>query len=95
MCDAEDLDDPDGVVTQGCFNKYPLTRSAGDGVNSPIDPNFTGRYYVNPSCTEDENDAEEDLLYEGFKGYVITMNYDLPKRLTCEHCILQMVHCES
>lgn len=95
ICDAKDLDDPNGVVTQECFNKYPLTRSAGDDVNSPIDPAYPGRYYANPECTEHEADVEKDpILYTDTIGFVMTMNYDLPADLTCTHCTIQMVYCE-
>ena len=46
LCDAADLEDPvNGVVTQECFNKHPLVRAADDDFNSPVDPNYTGRYY--------------------------------------------------
>lgn len=48
LCDAADLEDPvNGVVTQECFNKHPLNRAADDDFNSPVDPNYTGRYYGN------------------------------------------------
>lgn len=45
LCDSADLEDPDGVVTQECLNMHPLTRADGDDNNSPIDPNYPGRYY--------------------------------------------------
>ena len=45
LCDAAELDDPDGVVTQECLNMNPLTRAEGDNENSPIDPDYSGRYY--------------------------------------------------
>ncbi|CAM9333781.1 unnamed protein product [Ectocarpus sp. 13 AM-2016] len=88
ICDTQDLDDPDGIATQECFNKYPLTRSEGDGVNSPIDPNYPGRYYADPPCRE--NETEQDYDWRAGGGYVMTMNYDLPENLVCEHCVLQM-----
>ncbi|CAM9648942.1 unnamed protein product, partial [Ectocarpus fasciculatus] len=88
ICDIQDLDDPDGIATQECFNKYPLTRSEGDGVNSPIDPNYPGRYYTDPPCRE--NETEQDYDWRAGGGYVMTMNYDLPDDLVCEHCVLQM-----
>ncbi|CAM9420102.1 unnamed protein product [Ectocarpus sp. 6 AP-2014] len=88
ICDTQDLDDPDDVATQECFNKYPLTRSEGDGVNSPIDPNYPGRYYADPPCRE--NETEQDYDWRAGGGYVMTMNYDLPENLVCEHCVLQM-----
>lgn len=92
ICNADDLDDPEGVVTQECFNMHPLTRAEGDDVNSPIDPNFSGRYYCDPECREFETDQTHDIRSAG--GYVMTMNYQLPKGLTCKRCILQMVYCE-
>ncbi|CAN0012502.1 unnamed protein product, partial [Hapterophycus canaliculatus] len=88
LCDTSDLADPDGVVTQECLNKYPLTRAEGDGVNSPIDPNFPGRYYADPPCRENETDQEYDWRAGG--GYVLTMNYQLPEDLVCDRCVLQM-----
>lgn len=78
---------------QECFNKYPLTRSEGDDVNSPIDPNYPGRYYVDPPCRE--NETEQDYDWRAGGGYVMTMNYDLPDNLVCEHCVLQMWYCEQ
>ena len=44
ICDTQTMDDPDGIPTQECFNKHPLTRAEG-GSGSPIDPNYSGRYY--------------------------------------------------
>lgn len=92
LCNSEDLSDPDGVPTQGCFNMNPLTRSAGDDVNSPIDPNFPGRYYVDPECRKEE--TNQDMPEGAAEGYVIHMKYDLPAGLICKRCILQMVYCE-
>ena len=95
ICDTADLDDPDGVVTQECFNKYPLTRADDDGVNSPIDPNHPGRYYVDPECREYETEQyKEEKYWRAGGGYVMTMNYQLPADLTCERCVLQMWYCE-
>ncbi|CAN0372225.1 unnamed protein product [Ectocarpus sp. 6 AP-2014] len=43
LCDANDLPDgPDSVVTQSCFNEYPLDRAEDDEFNSPIDPSTGG-----------------------------------------------------
>lgn len=92
LCNSEDLSDPDGVPTQGCFNMNPLTRTAGDGVNSPIDPSYPGRYYVDPECREKE--TVQDKPEEAAEGYVMHMTYDLPRGLICKRCILQMVYCE-
>lgn len=72
---------------------HPLTRAAGDDVNSPIDPNYPGRYYVDPECREFETDQTKDIRSAG--GYVMTMNYQLPAGLTCTHCTLQMINCET
>ncbi|CAM9785964.1 unnamed protein product, partial [Sphacelaria rigidula] len=88
LCNSEDLSDPDGVPTQGCFNMNPLTRTAGDGVNSPIDPSYPGRYYVDPECREKE--TVQDKPEEAAEGYVMHMTYDLPRGLICKRCILQM-----
>ncbi|CAN0394644.1 unnamed protein product, partial [Ectocarpus sp. 12 AP-2014] len=54
VCNTDDMDDPDGVPTQECFNMHPLTRADDDGDASPIDPNYPGRYYVDPECREGE-----------------------------------------
>lgn len=95
ICDTADLEDPDGVVTQECLNKYPLTRAPGDGVNSPIDPNHPGRYYVDPPCRENETEQyPEEEYWRAGGGYTMTMNYQLPSGLTCDRCVLQMVNCE-
>lgn len=40
ICNADG--DLNGIPTQECFNRYPLTRADGDDSNSPIDPNFPG-----------------------------------------------------
>ena len=50
LCCSDDLDDPDWVVTQECFNKYPLNRAEDDSFNSPVDTVYPGRYYVDPPC---------------------------------------------
>ena len=86
------MDDPDGVVTQGCFNMHPLDRAEDDGVASPIDPNFPGRYYLDPSCRAAETD--QTLLPGAVAGDVATARYQLPPGVTCSRCILQMVYCE-
>lgn len=85
------MEDPDGVLTQGCLNKHPLTRAAGDSVNSPIDPDFPGRYYVDPKCRAEEVDQTKPDGAED--GQVMHMRYQLPD-ITCERCILQMIYCE-
>lgn len=71
---------------------YPLTRVEDDSDASPIDNNHPGRYYVDPPCRESETDQTKP---EGSaSGYVVTGRYQLPEGLTCERCIVQMVHCE-
>ncbi|CAM9433359.1 unnamed protein product [Choristocarpus tenellus] len=91
ICNAKDLDDPDGPVTQECFNKYPLSRSLDDGTASPIDPAHLGRYFLDPPCRASETD--QTVRPEGgFSGQVSTMRYVLPAGLTCERCILQMIY---
>ncbi|CAN0429657.1 unnamed protein product, partial [Ectocarpus sp. 12 AP-2014] len=56
----------------------------------PIDPAYPGRYYVNPPCHVTEH---PEALPDGAQdGYVINMQYQLPEGLTCDHCVLQMVH---
>lgn len=93
ICNAADLEDgEDSVVTQECFNMHPLTRAADDGDASPIDPNYPGRYYVDPPCREDETDQTK--LPEAEKGPVNTARYQLPEGLVCNRCIIQMIYCE-
>lgn len=93
ICNSNDQSDPDGVPTQSCFNKHPLTRTPGGDNESPIDPSYPGRYFVDPECRASETNQD---MPEGASvdGYVIHMKYDLPKDLTCERCILQMIYCE-
>lgn len=93
VCDTGDLDNPDGVVTQGCLNKYPLTRAYNRNDGSAIDPNFPGRYYLDPPCRADE--VEQDVS-ENFRegAYNVKMRYTLPN-IQCEHCVLQMHYRES
>lgn len=86
------MENPDGVVTQECLNKHPLTRASDDGNASPIDPNFPGRYYVDPECRV--NETFQDLPEEAPEGYNIRMRYVLPD-IECDHCVMQMVYCES
>ena len=71
---------------------HPLSRAEGDDDNSPVDPNYPGRYYTNPECREAETDQTKP---EGAaKGYVMHMKYQLPADLECDRCIMQMVYCE-
>ncbi|CAM9477545.1 unnamed protein product [Ectocarpus fasciculatus] len=91
ICDAADLDDPDGVVTQECFNMHPLTRAPDDGDASPIDPDYTGRYYVDPPCRADETEQNFNHfnLPDGpGESYSVKMRYVLPD-IECSHCILR------
>eukprot|EP00903_Cladosiphon_okamuranus_P020682 g18991.t1 len=93
LCDTDSLDDPDGVPKQSCFNEYPLDRADDDDFNSPIDPNFPGRYYADPPCRGEtgETDQTRPELGPGLmKGTVNHMRYKLPDGLTCKHCILMM-----
>lgn len=93
ICNSADLQyGPTSKPNQECFNMNPLTRAEGDDVNSPIDPAYPGRYYVNPPCHATEH--PEALPDGAQEGYVINMQYQLPEGLTCDHCVLQMVHCE-
>lgn len=92
LCDTADMDDPEGVVNQECFNMHPLDRAVDDGNASPIDPDFPGRYYLDPPCRSAETD--QTLLPGAFAGDVTTARYQLPSGVTCSRCILQMVYCE-
>ena len=92
LCNTADMDDPDGVVTQGCFNMHPLDRAEDDGLASPIDPNHPGRYYLDPPCRASETD--QTIVPGAEPGYVVTARYQLPSDVTCSRCIVQMVYCE-
>ncbi|CAM9620047.1 unnamed protein product [Ectocarpus fasciculatus] len=87
LCNADEMDDPDGLPTQECFNRYPLTRAADDGDASPIDPNYPGRYYVDPECRAGE--TEQGSPEGAPEGYNIKMRYVLPD-IECDRCVLQM-----
>ncbi len=91
LCDINDLDDPDGVVTQECLNKYPLTRAPdapGANASSPIDPDYPGRYYVDPPCRKVEVGQNVSANMPD-AAYSVKMPYLLPN-IECEHCVLQM-----
>ena len=94
LCDIGDLGNPDGVVDQECFNQYPLTRAPNAKDASAIDPNFPGRYYVDPPCRADDEVDQNvtDNFPEG--AYNVKMRYTLPD-IECEHCVLQMHYRES
>lgn len=99
ICDTSDeSQNPGGVPNQECFNKYPLTRAAGDDDASPIDPNYTGRYYVEPPCRAGETDQnfnnDEMPAIKEYDPYSVKMRYVLPEGLTCSHCVVQMHYCE-
>lgn len=99
ICDTSDeSQNPGGVPNQECFNQYPLTRDAGDGDASPIDPNYPGRYYVEPPCRASETDQnfnkDEMPNLKGYEAYSVKMRYVLPAGLTCSHCVVQMHYCE-
>ena len=92
ICNADDMTDPDGVVTQGCFNMHPLDRASDDDTASRIDPNHVGRYFLDPACRASETD--QSMPDGAFSGDVVTARYQLPDGLTCSRCIVQMVYCE-
>ena len=92
ICNADDMVDPDGVVTQGCFNMHPLDRATDDDAASRIDPNHVGRYFLDPSCRASETD--QSMPAGAFSGDVVTARYQLPDGLTCTRCIVQIVYCE-
>ncbi|CAM9767269.1 unnamed protein product, partial [Ectocarpus sp. 8 AP-2014] len=91
LCDADDLPDgPDSVVTQSCFNEYPLDRAEDDEFNGPIDPLNRGRFILDPSCRASETDQE--LVPGAFPGDVATARFQLPQGVTCERCVVQMAY---
>lgn len=86
LCDVSS--DPDSVVTQECLNEYQLTRASNYNDASAIDPNYPGRYYLDPPCRADEVEQNvSDELPDG--SYNVKMRYKLPD-IECEHCVLQM-----
>lgn len=74
---------------------HQLDRAADDGGASPIDPNHTGRYIIDPPCRKDELEPipEKEMSHTG-EAYQFTARYVLPADLECDHCILQMHHRE-
>ncbi|CAM9761192.1 unnamed protein product [Ectocarpus fasciculatus] len=91
ICNADEMEDPDGIPTQECFNEYPLTRAEGDDYNSPIDPDFPGRYYVDPTCRAEEGEVDQTKPEDAISGENMIMRYVLPD-IECSHCIMQMVY---
>ncbi|CAM9710120.1 unnamed protein product, partial [Ectocarpus sp. 13 AM-2016] len=92
ICNADN--DPDGIPTQECFNQYPLTRVDGDDDNGPIDPNFPGRYYCDPTCRGKTSEVDQTKPLHAISGENMKMRYVLPD-VECSHCIMQMVYRES
>ncbi|CAN0461279.1 unnamed protein product, partial [Laminaria digitata] len=91
ICDTADLEDgEDGVVTQECFNKHPLSRAADDGAASPIDPMHPGRYFLDPPCRATETDQTK--TDGATAGYLVTGRYQLPVGLSCTRCVVQMIY---
>ncbi|CAB1104009.1 unnamed protein product [Ectocarpus sp. CCAP 1310/34] len=91
LCDTADLPEgEDSIVTQSCFNDYPLDRAVDDEFNGPIDPNYTGRFILDPPCRASETD--QDLLEGAYPGDVATARYQLPEGVVCDHCVVQMVY---
>ncbi|CAN0370386.1 unnamed protein product, partial [Ectocarpus fasciculatus] len=89
ICNADN--DPDGIPTQECFNEYPLTRAEGDDYNSPVDPNFPGRYYCDPTCRGKTGEVDQTKPRHAISGENMIMRYVLPD-IECSHCIMQMVY---
>jgi len=85
LCDTADLPDKNGDVTQECLNRHKLTRSSGVQDSHPIDPNHRDRYYLDPKCSMQKRSFPDS----GIEAYGTKMTFDLPKGLTCEHCVLQ------
>lgn len=93
ICDTQDLDDPDGVVDQECLNKHPLNRAYNKNDASTIDPNYPGRYYLDPPCRRDEVEQNVSNKFGAEGSQSVKMRYTLPD-IECEHCVLQMHWCE-
>ncbi|CAM9643894.1 unnamed protein product [Ectocarpus sp. 13 AM-2016] len=91
LCDTADLPEgEDSIVTQSCFNDYPLDRAVDDEFNGPIDPNYTGRFILDPPCRASETDQE--LVEGAYPGDVATARYQLPEGVVCDRCVVQMVY---
>eukprot|EP00903_Cladosiphon_okamuranus_P008987 g8597.t1 len=93
LCDVQDMEDPDGVPKQSCFNKHPLNRAEDDNFNSPVDPAYPGRYYIDPPCRGENNEVDQTRPELGGvldDGTVNHMRYKLPDDVECDHCILMM-----
>ena len=97
LCDTQDLEDPDGVVTQECLNTYPLTRVAKSN-EGPVDPAYPGRYFPDPPCRADTGEIEQVSYQNPASRFAGEPNgratYRFPD-IECEHCVLQMVWRES
>ena len=92
ICNTDELPEgADSVPTQECFNKFPLDRDPDYGSFSPIDPDYYGRYHLDPECTADETNIE---VMNDWRGWIARMHYLIPADLECEHCVLQAVYRE-
>eukprot|EP00752_Nemacystus_decipiens_P006569 g5915.t1 len=92
ICNTADLADPGGLADQECFNMHQLDRDPSDGGASPIDPNYYGRYIVDPPCRKDGElppIPDSPLKHMG-TAYQFTGRWVLPAGLECTHCILQV-----
>ncbi|CBJ29815.1 EsV-1-166 [Ectocarpus siliculosus] len=73
-----------------CLNMHPLTRALDDGDASPIDPDYSGRYYVDPPCRLNDTDQNFNKgnmpSGDGYDPYSIKMRYLLPD-IECSHCV--------
>lgn len=88
LCDATGMEDAE--VTHECLSQYPLTRAPAE-MEPPIDPLHPGRYFLDPPCRAAETNQSFDTGgAEG--GDIVTMTFNLPKDLTCERCVLQMMY---
>lgn len=78
-------------MDQECFNKHPLTRAFNAGDASTIDPDYPGRYYLDPPCRVDEVEQHVSSNFDDddYETYTVKMRYMLPD-IECEHCVLQM-----
>ncbi|CAM9825507.1 unnamed protein product [Pylaiella littoralis] len=85
VCNADG--DPDAIPTQECFNQYPLDRAPGDDSNSPIDPNFPGRYYCDPTCRGKTGEVDQTKPTHATGGENMRMRYMLPN-IECDHLVV-------
>jgi len=72
ICDLGDPSSENGRPSQECLDKHKLERVADPGapVESPIDPNFPTRYYLDPKCAASDSRPAYAGTVDGSFDYV-------------------------